>query len=163
MKNKLILLALLAFFTSCVKSVLPEDETQRGKGKKDTLVVKSKHNVPKDYIYTVDEFIERDLGEDAVWLGGYIVGTCSRSVKNAEWVRPFSHNAALLIADDPKETKPERVVAIKLNTNKQKEEYSLAINPDNKGRQIICYGKKERYLGIYGMKRRVQIYDANYE
>ena len=75
-------------------------------------------------------------------MSGYIVGACSKHIKNAEWEYPFTYDNAILLADDRGETSPEQVIAIQLASKLLKEELGLKSNPDNYGKKIFfLWGK----------------------
>lgn len=143
------LLITLSFLISCSKTVLPSEE------KEDEIETPSNPNENKLQIYTVTEFIEGDFGDNQVWVHGYIVGACKRSIKQAEWEPPFTYNTAILLADSPEEADPKKVIAIQMTNKRMKEEIALATNPQNYGRHIAFLGIKQKYLGIPGMKKYI--------
>ena len=151
MKTLTCALALLLLLSSCGKEVL--DEHNPGRHKKDSTVL------PDDEeIYSVEEFINSDFGKQKVWVAGYIVGACSRSINNAEWEQPFSHKTAGLIADAPSERNIERVVAIQLRNNELKNTFALPFHPENLHRRAAFHGTKQKYLGVPGMKKDIDKY-----
>ena len=147
---------------SCTKNVYEyygvgsetEHETDNGK----TDEKKNKEETTEE-IRTVADFLKNDFGETPVWVEGYIVGSCTKSIKNAVWEYPFPTDNAILLADEPGETDTEKVIAIKLKTKELKQDLGLATNPDNYNMRIRILGIKEKYLGIYGMKDNIQAYE----
>ncbi|MCR5077440.1 MAG: DUF6359 domain-containing protein [Prevotella sp.] len=156
-KCTIVILAAL-FFVSCEKSVLENDgstmplETEQGGA--DT----SDGDSGEERIYTVEEFRNGSVGDRVVWVKGYIVGACSRHIKNAEWEAPFTYSSAILLADVPGETDPERVISIQLVNDDMKEEFSLAVNPGNQDKLAAFYGTRQKYLDIFGMKKDIMGY-----
>lgn len=143
----LLFTAVLLF--SCGKTILPSDDDNEDEKHSPT----QSPNEAK--IYTVSEFIKGDFGNNGVWVHGYIVGACKRSIKQAEWEAPFTYDSAILLADDPEETEPENVISIQMVNKQMKEEISLAANPQNYGKHIAFFGIKQKYLGIPGMKKHI--------
>lgn len=106
-------------------------------------------------VYSVEEFRNTELGDRYVWVKGIIVGACSKSIKYAEWMDPFTYDNAILLADSLGDCTPEKVIAIQLRTKAMKAEFGLATTPDNYGRSVAFYGTKQKYLGVPGMKKNV--------
>ena len=155
--SKLLLTFLVVIFPfSCGKTILPSDDEHRKETEKH-----SPNQSPDDHsqIYTVEEFINGNFGNNEVWVHGYIVGACKRSIKQAEWEPPFTYDAAILLADSPEETDPENVISIQMVNKQMKEEIALGSNPQNHGKHIAFFGLKQKYLGIPGMKKHVQASD----
>ncbi len=151
--NKPLFLFLAAIFLfSCGKTILPaENEHEEDKEKHSPS--QSSDNNPQ--IYTVAEFLKTDFGNHEVWVYGYIVGACKRSIKQAEWEPPFTYDTAILLADSPEESDPEKVISIQMVGKQMKEEIALPTNPQNYGRLIAFFGFKQKYLGIPGMKKHI--------
>lgn len=88
--NKLFILLLAVIYLSgCGKTILPSENEQEEETEKETP---SSTPVDDETVYSVEEFIEGNFGDKAVWVQGYIVGACKRSIKQAEWEPPFSYN-----------------------------------------------------------------------
>ncbi|EGQ17393.1 MAG: DUF6359 domain-containing protein [Prevotella nigrescens] len=147
---------------SCTKNVYEyygvgsetEHETDNGK----TDEKKDKKETTEE-IQTIEAFIKNDFGETPIWVEGYIVGSCTKSIKNAVWEYPFSSDNAILLADEPGETDTEKVIAIQLKTKELKLNVGLVTNPDNYNTCIRFLGIKQKYLGIWGMKDNIQAYE----
>ena len=83
---------------SCTKNVYEyygvgsetEHETDNGK----TDEKKNKEETTEE-IRTVADFLKNDFGETSVWVEGYIVGSCTKSIKNAVWEYPFPTDNAI--------------------------------------------------------------------
>ena len=145
----LLFTAVLLF--SCGKTILPSDDDNEDETEKHS----PSHSPNEAKIYTVSEFIKGDFGNNEVWVHGYIVGACKRSIKQAEWEAPFTYDSAILLADDPEESNPEKVISIQMVNKQMKEAIGLAANPQNYGKHIAFFGIKQKYLGIPGMKKHI--------
>ncbi|WP_424036568.1 DUF6359 domain-containing protein [Prevotella histicola] len=144
---------------NCEKSVVDDVDHKRHKtedvdnGESDSVDSSS-----ISHIYTIAEF-QHDIPEGkVVTVSGYIVGACSKHIKNAEWEYPFTYDNAILLADDRGETSPEQVIAIQLASKLLKEELGLKSNPDNYGKKIFFRGVKHKYLGVFGIKKNIYDY-----
>ncbi len=150
-RNQLTILLFSALLlVGCGKTVLPSEDEKEG-----PVPAASTDDEAEQDVYSVAAFRSGSFGERYVWVQGYIVGACSRSIRQAEWEPPFSLEAAVLLADSPGETDPEKVISIQMVGKKMKREIALADNPENYGRPIAFYGVKQKYLGIPGMKKHV--------
>ena len=159
------LLIVCFLFTSCTKNVYeyygvnPETENAQegdGSNKKDGYEFEYDHN---SKVQTVASFITADFGDASVWVEGYIVGSCTKSIKNAVWEPPFSSDNAILLADEQGETDADKVISIQLKTKEYKENIGLATNSNNYNKRIRFLGVKRKYLGIWGMKDLIQAYE----
>ena len=122
-RNQLTILLFSALLlVGCGKTVLPSEDEKEG-----PVPAASTDDEAEQDVYSVAAFRSGSFGERYVWVQGYIVGACSRSIRQAEWEPPFSLEAAVLLAD----------------------------SPENYGRPIALYGGKQKYLGIPGMKKHV--------
>ena len=147
-----MLLAMLCL-SGCSKTVLPSDDDQ---GEETGKHVPSTSPDDEQKVYSVEEFLNGEFGNRYVWVHGYIVGACKRSIKQAEWEPPFTANSAVLLADSPDETDATNVISIQMVNKQMKTEIALDANPQNYGRHIAFCGVKQKYLGIPGMKKHVQ-------
>ncbi len=143
----LLFTAVLLF--SCGKTILPSDDDNEEETEKPS----PSHSPNEAKIYTVSEFIKGDFGNNGVWVHGYIVGACKRSIKQAEWEAPFTYDSAILLADAPEETEPENVISIQMVNKQMKEEISLAANPQNYGKhKINDYGRRNEIRVKYNSR-----------
>lgn len=101
--------------------------------------------------YNVTTFLNQTFNGQ-IWVVGYIVGDCTKSIKNANFDAPFSQPQALLLADSPDERSTDKVMSVQLSSESRKNEFSLKANLNNKGRRLAVYGYQIDYLGILGMK-----------
>ena len=106
---------------------------------------------PDSYFLSVEEFINCGLGEYKK-VEGYIVGDCTKSFKYAEFKPPFTHEQALLIADSIDETDKSHIVAIQLPSGNERQSLNLVSHPNFLHRKIIFIGRRDKYLGMAGMK-----------
>ena len=165
MKNLTFVTLLLAslFFASCEKPSLegdekkpkkPHTEKPDDKGKEDE---KPPEN-PKDYI-TIHDFLTKDYSSQ-IWVAGYIVGACKRSISNAELKAPFSFQTALLLADDKNETDKGKMMTLELRTKSvARRELNLVDHPENHRKRIKVYGYQTTYMGVRGMKKWGSLYE----
>ena len=101
---------------------------------------------------TVMEFIQADY-LPGVWVTGYIVGACARSIENADFDAPFDWSSAILLADNPNERNVDRVISIELKSGSElRKTVNLDDHPEMKGRRLRIFGYRCTYLGIYGIK-----------
>lgn len=103
-------------------------------------------------VVTVKEFIEKEINCQ-VFVVGYIVGDCTKSISNANFEQPFTQPQALLIADDMNENSTDKVASIQLKSGSRwRSELNLEDNPKLHRRKVMVFGFKERYLGVPGIK-----------
>lgn len=109
-QNRLTGLLFAVFLLAgCGKTVLPAED-----GKETQVPAPSDDDDDEQKVYSVEAFRSGSFGDRYVWVKGYIVGACSRSIRQAEWEPPFSLESAVLLADSPDESDPERVISIQL-------------------------------------------------
>ena len=103
-------------------------------------------------VVSVSTFLNYDISCQ-IWVQGYIVGACTRHIKNADFHAPFEYKSAILIADRQDETNTDNVVTIELKSgSKARQELNLVDNPQNFGRKVRIFGFQTTYLYTYGMK-----------
>lgn len=170
--STVFLLFLCLQISSCGKTFLEETEEEKERTEQNPSPASEESSSASDGSYTPDttgkgelenpltvaEFIKSSLGDRDVWVCGYIVGDCTRAIKNAEWTAPFSYDTAVLIADVKGETDPEKVMSVQLITSSMKNEIGLKSNPQNHGRKMMIRGQKQIYLGIFGIKKFIMGY-----
>lgn len=98
---------------------------------------------------TVAQFL-RINGHPMVYVTGYIVGSCQRSLKNADFEPPFEGHTAVLLADTPGEQNTDYIIAVHLKKGAMRDNLNLEDNPENFGRKIRVWGTKSTYLGLPG-------------
>lgn len=102
---------------------------------------------------TVTDFLTKEYSYQ-VWVTGYIVGACASNISNAEFAPPFTWSSAMLLADNPNETSPDKVISIELKSgSKARKELNLVDNPDNWKKKIKIFGYQNTYLSIPGIKK----------
>lgn len=97
----------------------------------------------------VAQFLRID-GHPMVYVTGYIVGSCQRSLKNADFEPPFEGHTAVLLADTPGEQNTDYMIAVHLKKGAMRDNLNLEDNPENFGRKIRVWGTKFTYLGLPG-------------
>lgn len=103
-------------------------------------------------IVTVEEFLNNDINVQ-VFVDGYIVGDCTKSISNAEFDPPFTYPQALLIADRADESSIDMVMTVSLKSgSKWRAALNLVDHPENYRRRVRVFGFQERYLGVLGIK-----------
>lgn len=96
----------------------------------------------------VDQFLNQAIDVE-VYVKGYIVGSCQRSINNADFEAPFEGHTALLLADRRDER--EKVITIHLKTGTMRRALNLEDHPENQGKVLRVKGKQGSYLGTVGM------------
>lgn len=103
-------------------------------------------------IVTVDEFLNNDIRVQ-VFVEGYIVGDCTKSISNAEFQPPFTYPQALLVASRADESSRDMVMTVSLKSgSKWRAALNLVDHPENHGRRVRVFGFREIYLGVPGIK-----------
>ena len=89
----------IAVLCGCEKAVFvtsdTTDESQQSTGKD----IINKDTTEISYL-TVAEAQEATIGE-VICVKGYIVASCTRSMKNADFMEPFEGSTAIILADEP--------------------------------------------------------------
>ncbi|WP_077195785.1 DUF6359 domain-containing protein [Prevotella ihumii] len=148
----LLFLLFLTVLFGCEKDLVNETSNSES----DNIETESEEvELYSDTAISVQQFKNQDFGDKYVWVAGYIVGSCSKSIDNAIWEPPFEYDTAILLADEPEETDPEQVIAIKLQDETLKDQFSLMRNPEIYGAKVCFCGKQQKYLGIIGMKNSI--------
>ncbi len=101
---------------------------------------------------SVEQFLNAE-NLSGTYVRGYIVASCTKSLKYAEFEPPFNNNQALLLADKKTERRPDHLMSIQLKSNTDiRKQLNLVDHPELLHRKILVYGYRSTYLGIYGMK-----------
>ncbi len=96
---------------------------------------------------TIAEFIEGFEGKKNI--EGYIVGDCTKSMKNANFTPPFSQPQAILLADNIDERDKAKIIPVQLKSGyKVRTLLNLQDHPEN-------LHKKLRFTGSYGTYMKV--------
>lgn len=130
-------------------------EETEGNGEETDIVDSDEDTNHRNHTYTVTEFINTQLGQRAVKVEGYIVGSCTKTIKKAEWQPPFTHPQAILLSDKKGESNPDKVMSVSLKKKPMRAELNLVDHPENWGRKVYVYGVKTKYLGIPGMSEYI--------
>ena len=102
---------------------------------------------------SVTAFLGDSIGCD-VFVQGYIVGACTKSLKNAEWRPPFTYAQAVLLAAQKNERAKCRLISVQLPSgSKIRNDLNLVDHPEHLNMPIaILASQGENYLGIPGIK-----------
>lgn len=162
-----VLLALFAMtavvsFQSCEKATVGDEASaQKQEGNDDSPASDNddvfgeitNHDASKgNDTLSVAEFIEGNF-DGGVFVEGYVIGDCTKSFKYAEFERPFTHEQALLIADNMDERSKGNIVAVQLkNGTNARNHMNLVDNPGWHGRKVVLFGYWGKYLGMTGLK-----------
>lgn len=158
----LLLLCPVLWWSACDKPIFEEDVDE-------TTVIEEVDDADNDNhgdedtdnddipLISVNDFI-RNKYSGKVRVKGSIVGACHTDIKHADFFPPFETANALLLADEPLETDPNRVIAIQLKKGKMRDCFSLVYHPLNFGRKAAFKGTQKTYMGIPGMKDDISAY-----
>lgn len=148
---------MLLQLSGCEKVSLDGEDTEGGNSTED--VTEDPPSSGVDTLYSdveptegsevrVGQFLHQSIGVE-VYVKGYIVGSCQRSIKNADFDAPFEGHTALLLAD----SKDERteVITIHLKTGTMRNTLNLEDHPENQGKTLRVKGRQGTYLGTVGM------------
>lgn len=92
------------------------------------------------------------IGEDDVWVSGYIVGGDLTS-SSASFVKPFSSRTNLLLGPRAVTAEKTSCLSVQLPSGNLREELNLVDNPNLLGRKICLRGDiVDAYYGIPGIK-----------
>ena len=132
--------------SSVQEEVDTEVSTDVPSGDVDTLV--SELAPTSGSVFTVSQFINYTLTGE-IYVKGYIVGSCQRSIKNADFEEPFEGHTAILLADRVDEQ--EEVIAVHPKTGTVRTALNLEDHPENCGKTLKIKGTQGTYLGTAGM------------
>lgn len=96
---------------------------------------------------------ESHIGEQGVWVRGYIAGL-SRSSSSSEFQSPFSSNTNLLLSSVANNTDRESCIAVELPKGEIRDALNLKDHPGFLNRKIRIKGNiEESYFGLVGLKK----------
>ena len=105
---------------------------------------------------------EATIGE-VLCVKGYIVASCTRSMKNADFMEPFDGSPAIILADEPVDLEyfqfesDEHLFPVCLTDYKDvRAALNLEDNPSLWNKQIFIMGVKSRYMSCPGLKKVLQ-------
>lgn len=151
----------IAVLCGCEKAVFvtsdTTDESQQSTGKD----IINKDTTEINYL-TVAEAQEATIGE-VICVKGYIVASCTRSMKNADFMEPFEGSTAIILADEPVDLEyfqfesDEHLFPVCLTDYKDvRAALNLEDNPSLWNKQIFITGVKSRYMSCPGLKKVLQ-------
>lgn len=98
---------------------------------------------------TIAEFIEGFDGKKNI--EGYIVGDCTKSMKNANFTPPFSQPQAILLADNVDERDITKIIPVQLKSgSKVRTALNLQDNPENLHKKLRFNGSYSTYMKVPG-------------
>lgn len=102
------------------------------------------------------------MGE-VICVRGYIVASCTRSMRNADFTEPFEGSTAIILADEPadlddfKYLTDEHLFPVCLTEYKDvRAALNLVDNPQLWNRLVYISGVKSRYMSMPGLKKVLQ-------
>ena len=139
--------------TGCGKDIATDDSKQPEEPTPPSVIDESQ----KDNALTVAEAIEAEEGS-YICVKGYLVAATQRSIKNADFEKPFSGSSAIVLADKQVEENteyPTELFPICLTdcSKSIRNALNLEDNPDNHNHLIYIYGVREKYMSMPGMKK----------
>lgn len=157
--NYAILVFILLLFSSCEKTIYTEEE------KEDIENNEGTDDEPENSIDTDQaqfmSIAEAQQAEDGevIWMTGYIIGSCQRYMKNADFTEPFEGSSAIILADsmitDDSDVyyTDENLFPVCLTTYSSiRAGLNLEDNPQLWNRRIFLVGIKGRYFSRDGIK-----------
>lgn len=106
--------------------------------------------------YTVSQ-AKASVGEEDVWVSGYIVGGDLTSA-SASFEAPFSSKTNLLLGSRTSSSDREACIAVQLPSGKVRDDVNLVDNPSMLGKKVCFKGDiVESYFGITGLKNVTDI------
>ncbi len=155
-KKALLITALLAAITAgCSKEyvyITPEDDSD--KEQTDSADSGQNGDTIQDYI-TVEAALEKEYGE-TVCVGGYIVASCTVSIKNIDYTYPFKGSTAIILADDTVGTDsilPTAIMPVCLTDwTDLRKVINLEDNPTLHNKRAILTGTITKYMYRKGLK-----------
>lgn len=101
--------------------------------------------------YTVSQ-AKASVGDEDVWVSGYIVGGDLTSA-SAKFETPFSSKTNLLLGSRTSTSDKEACIAVQLPSGKVRDDANLVDNPSMLGKKVCFKGDiVEAYFGITGLK-----------
>ncbi|WAA09729.1 5'-nucleotidase C-terminal domain-containing protein [Fervidibacillus albus] len=104
---------------------------------------------------SVEEAIANNSGTATVT--GYIIGTV-KSWPNFETEEPFSVQTNIVIADDPNETDPSKILPVQLPNNTIRTSFNLVDHPEYLGEKVFITGELTAYFGVPGLKSPTEMW-----
>ncbi len=155
MKALVTAMLFAAAIVSCGKEYVFENAgSGTNKTQKDTTDGDTDGDSIPDFI-TVKTALDKDYGED-VCVGGYIVASCTKNIKNIDYTYPFEGSTAIIIADDTigaDSIVPTEIMPVCLTEWPQlRSGLNLVDNPELHNKRVILNGTISKYLYRKGLK-----------
>ena len=105
----------------------------------------------KESAFTVTQYLSQTSVSGFVWVKGYIVGSTSRNINNAQFAAGGSDTNILLAATvDCQDA--AKVVPLELPKGSLRTALNLKDNPANLGRFVVVQARAEDYFGVRGLR-----------
>ena len=105
----------------------------------------------KESAFTVTQYLSQTSVSGFVWVKGYIVGSTSRNINNAQFAAGGSDTNILLAATvDCQDA--AKVVPLELPKGSLRTALNLKDNPTNLGRFVVVQARAEDYFGVRGLR-----------
>lgn len=156
-----VAMACVSLTAACEKDVFDEGSKPDEEQPRPDKGVINKDTAQIDYM-TVAEAQEATVGE-VICVRGYIVASCTRSMRNADFTEPFEGSTAIILADEPtdlddfKYLTDEHLFPVCLTEYKDvRAALNLVDNPQLWNRLVYISGVKSRYMSMPGLKKVLQ-------
>ena len=117
----------------------------------DCVIGESCKGSESDEAYTVAE-ARASIGEDDVWVSGYIVGGDLTSA-SASFEAPFESRTCILLGPRSSTVDKSACLSVQLPSGDVREDLNLVDHPDLLGKKVLLRGDiVEAYYGVPGMK-----------
>lgn len=154
-------LLLIVIFFGCEKVTIEDvkdSSGQQNNGQQTTGSTTNADLTGEDWL-TVAEAQEADIDE-VICVRGYIVASCVRSMKNADFLEPFEGSTAIILAEEPVdidyfqyETDDDLFPVCLTDYKDKRAALNLEDNPELWNRRVLILGTKARYMSVPGMKK----------
>lgn len=155
MKALVTAMLFAATVVSCGKEYVFENAgSGTNKTQKDTTGGDTDGDSIPDFI-SVRAALAKDYDEE-VCVGGYIVASCTKNIKNIDYTYPFGGSTAIIIADDTigaDSIVPTEIMPVCLTEWSQlRSGLNLVDNPELHNKMVILNGTISKYLYRKGLK-----------
>lgn len=158
MRHFKFLILLFAMLTAaCEKAYIPSDDQQTNGGNTDDEWHETwETDSTENRCLTVAEAIEAETGR-VISVRGYIVGSTSRSMRNAKYLPPFESKTALILSDykltECEGFYEDELLPVRIGDfNQYLDALNLVDNPQHFEKLTVITGIKDMYLGQPGIK-----------
>ena len=145
-KNSLLLLCLL--LTCCQKAdvIANPDNDGTGDDSEEAVTILGTGDGTKTCPYTVQDIRSSSLGNEEVWVIGYMVGTAPTSMNNATFSVNATNQSNILLSYDSLCSDTAHCIPVELSSSKWKKSLSLPMNVTHFRKCLLVKGIPSRYL-----------------